>query len=184
MGKARKWPLIKTAIITLLCGIGHILSSVIIGIIGIVLGIGVMRIEALESFRGNFAAWVLIGFGLAYFVWGMHKVLKNKSHAHPHVHGDGKRNITPWIVFTIFVLGPCEPLIPILMYPAAKNSLVGIALVTCVFESVTIIIMLSFAISMSLGLKLVPFGRFEHYAHAPAGAAICLSGMAIQFLGL
>jgi len=184
MSKARKWSLVKTVVITFLCGIGHILSSVVIGVIGIIFGIGVMRLEALEAFRGNIAAWALIGFGLAYFIWGMRKALKKKSHMHPHIHEKDKKNITPWILFTIFVLGPCEPLIPILMYPAAKNSFAGVVLVTCVFGSVTILTMLSVTVSMSLGLKLVLLARFERYAHAFAGATICLSGMAIQLLGL
>ncbi|HOD34406.1 MAG TPA: hypothetical protein PLR20_01590 [Syntrophales bacterium] len=29
---------------------------------------------------------------------------------------------TPWVLFTIFVLGPSEPLIPVLMFPAARNA--------------------------------------------------------------
>ena len=35
MAKARKWSLTKTTWITLLCGIGHIGSSVILGMIGV-----------------------------------------------------------------------------------------------------------------------------------------------------
>ena len=38
------------------------------------------------------------------------------------------------ILFTIFVFGPCEPLIPILMYPAAKSSVAGMLLVAGVFS--------------------------------------------------
>ncbi|NQU94609.1 MAG: sulfite exporter TauE/SafE family protein [Candidatus Omnitrophica bacterium] len=204
MSKARGWSLAKTNFITFLCGIGHILSSVLLGFIGILFGIAVMKLEAFEAFRGNIAAWALIGFGLVYFIWGLRRAIRNKPHrhAHPHedeghhshehvhtsehahVHTKGKRNITPWVLFTIFILGPCEPLIPILMYPAAKRSIVGLLLVTGVFGSVTIITMLGIVTVTSLGVKLVPLGRLERYSHAMAGATICLSGMAIQFLGL
>ncbi len=38
LGKARKWSLAKTLRITLYCGLGHVLSSVVIGGVGIVLG--------------------------------------------------------------------------------------------------------------------------------------------------
>ncbi len=203
MSKARRWPLAKTGVITFLCGMGHILSSVIIGVIGIVFGIAIMKLEALEAFRGNLAAWAFIGFGLAYFIWGLRKAIRNKPHRHTHfhegdnshlhehahkdehahVHSVGEQNITPWILFTIFVLGPCEPLIPLLMYPAAKNSVEGIFLVALIFGAVTILTMLGMVIPLSFGFNLVPLGRLERYSHALAGATIFLSGIAIQFLG-
>jgi len=204
MSKARKWSLSKTAFITFLCGLGHILSSVLLGLLGVAFGIGVMKLEAFEGFRGNVAGWLLVGFGFAYCIWGMHRALRNRPHSHAHVHDSTIRhvhdhshvdehshvhesqraNITPWVLFTIFVFGPCEPLIPILMYPAAKHSMIGLVLVTVIFGSVTILTMLGIVLAGSWGINLVHFGKTERYAHALAGAAILLSGLAIQFLGL
>jgi nickel/cobalt exporter len=205
IAKAKKWSLIKTTFITTLCGIGHIGSSVLLGIVGIALGIAVTKLEALESFRGNLAAWGLIAFGLMYFAWGLRRALRNRPHKHPHFHQDGDNhvhehihteehvhvhssegaiNITPWILFTIFVFGPCEPLIPILMYPAAKSSLFGLILVTSVFGGVTIMTMLGIVLISSLGINILPMERLERYNHALAGATIFLCGIAIQFLGL
>lgn len=205
MAQSGKWSLRKTTLITFLCGIGHVMSSVLLGIIGIVLGTVVSKLEIIEGFRGNLAAWALIAFGLVYFIWGMQRVVRNKphqhlhthqdavSHIHTHVHNDehvhvhetaNNKNLTPWILFTIFVLGPCEPLIPLLMYPAAKNSLVGLISVVVIFGSITIATMLSVVIISTLGISFIPLQRIERYMHAFSGAAICLSGMAIQFLGL
>lgn len=204
MSKARGWSLGKTSFITFLCGLGHILSSVVLGFIGIAFGIAVMKLEAFEAFRGNLAAWALIGFGFAYFIWGIRQAIRNKPHKHihfheeneahahdhahlddhSHVHESKKANITPWILFTIFVLGPCEPLIPILMYPAAKESMSGLIWVTLVFGAITITTMLSVVVLASFGIKFLPMSKLERYNHALAGATICISGMAIQFLGL
>ena len=204
MSKARKWSLTKTMVISFVCGLGHILSSVVLGLIGVALGVAVMKLETFEAFRGSLAAWALIAFGFTYFVWGIHRAIKNKPHTHAHVHDDltlhqhdhshsgdhahvhatEKKSITPWVLFTIFVLGPCEPLIPILMYPAAKNSLSGMLLVTGVFGAVTIGTMLTMVLLMSWGISFMPLGRLEKYTHAIAGGTICLSGIAIQFLGL
>ena len=205
MSRARKWSLPKTALITFVCGIGHIISSVILGLVGVILGIGVMKLETFEAVRGNLAGWALIAFGFTYFVWGLHRMLKNKPHKHLHIHADlkdhahlhahtkehahvhdeeGKRNITPWILFTIFVLGPCEPLIPILMYPAAKNSIAGLVGVTLTFGVVTIMTMLGIVMVSALGINLLPLGRLQRYSHALAGAAILICGIAINFLGL
>ncbi|PJC47119.1 MAG: hypothetical protein CO035_07365, partial [Candidatus Omnitrophica bacterium CG_4_9_14_0_2_um_filter_42_8] len=203
--KARNWGALKTVVLTILCGIGHIMSSVIIGLLGVIFGIEVMKLKALESFRGNIAGWLLIIFGFTYLVWGIYRAIKNRSHEHIHAHvdlkehlhthshnkehvhlhtGKAKVNITSWILFTIFVFGPCEPLIPILMYPAAKNSSVGVMLVATIFGIITILTMLTIVMASYFGLKLVNFGRMERYSHAFAGASIFLCGVAVQFLGL
>ena len=204
MARARQWSITKTAWITFLCGIGHVGSSVVLGLIGVFVGIQVMKLEAFEAFRGSIAAWLLIGFGFAYFVWGVHRAIRNRPHRHLHEHGGHdehehehshtedhthvhdrkKANITPWILFTIFVFGPCEPLIPLLMYPAAESSILGTFLVAVVFSVVTIGTMLTIVLLSAWGVSFAKLGRFERYTHALAGAAICLSGAAIQFLGL
>ncbi|RLE41499.1 hypothetical protein DRJ16_06205 [Candidatus Woesearchaeota archaeon] len=204
MNRARKWSATKTAWITFACGLGHVLSSVVLGLIGIAFGVAVMKLEAFEAFRGNLAAWALIGFGFAYAAWGIHRGVRNRPHTHLHLEGEGapahshhhegehthshepaaKANITPWVLFTIFVLGPCEPLIPLLMYPAAKHSLLGTVLVAVVFSAVTIGTMMGIVMATSWGVSFARFGRLERWTHALAGGAICLSGLAIQFLGL
>ncbi|MHC5179726.1 MAG: urease accessory protein UreH domain-containing protein [Planctomycetota bacterium] len=204
MGRARQWSAAKTAWITLLCGLGHVFSSVLLGLIGVAAGTAVMKLKAFEAFRGSIAAWLLIGFGFAYFVWGLHRALRNRPHTHWHSHGDAgehehehthfvehthvheqkNANLTPWILFTIFVFGPCEPLIPLLIYPAAQSSLWGIAIVTAVFAAVTIATMLTIVLLSIWGVSFIKFTRFERYIHAAAGAMICISGVAIQFFGL
>ena len=90
----------------------------------------------------------------------------------------------------IFILGPCEPLIPLLMYPAAHASLSGLLLVTLVFAVVTVTTMMLTVLLVSRGIKferlagLVPLQKMERHAHTMAGLAIFGSGLAIQFLGL
>ena len=205
MSRARKWSLKKTLFISFLCGLGHVLSSVVLGLVGIALGLAVLRLESVESLRGGVAAWLLIGFGFAYFIWGLRRAIKNKPHKHLHVHSDGgkhehlhahegehshlhdqkkKANITPWILFTIFVFGPCEPLIPLIMYPAAKHNIGGVILVASVFGLTTILTMLTIIAISSWGVSFVRLGRLERYVHALAGAMIFVSGLSVQFLGL
>jgi nickel/cobalt transporter (NicO) family protein len=196
MAKARNWSNLKTFWITLLCGIGHVGSSVLLGLAGIALGIAVSKLEAVESVRGNIAAWLIIAFGLIYMVWGIKKAVKNKKHSHPHIHIDEngqahaheengkKKNLTPWVLFTIFVFGPCEPLIPLIMYPAAAHSRFGIASVSLVFGIITISTMLTLVFLALYGFKLIPLGKLERYSHALAGFVILMCGVSIQFLGL
>ncbi len=182
MSRAGNWSMKKTAFVTFLCGIGHVLGSVLLGLVGIAFGVAVSRLEIFEGVRGNLAAWALIAFGLVYMIWGIKRALKHKDHIHGHV--DPKRTMTVWVIFTIFVLGPCEPLIPLLMYPAYESSIMGVILVATIFAIATIGTMLFMVIYLSLGLKRLKFEKMEHWTHAIAGAVILLSGVGIQFLGL
>jgi sulfite exporter TauE/SafE len=201
MSRARKWTIYKTSWVTILSGFGHVISSILLGTIGIGVGIALNKLEFMESVRGDLAAWLFILFGLGYMVWGLQRVVRNKPHKHTHHHANGtvhvhehthqethdhthKNNITPWILFTIFFLGPCEPLIPLLMYPAAQNSSWGVAQVSIVFGLVTMLTMLVLVLLASYGLKFVRLGKMERYTHAIAGATILLSGMGILYLGL
>jgi len=228
IGRARNWTLRKTLLVSFFAGLGHILSSVVLGFAGIALGIAVARLEGVESTRGAIAAWLLIGFGFAYFAWGMRRAWRGKPHVHPHLHdhedafvhphgpdqgphdpdhehvhqhahahthelaehahphgeGPGKANITPWVLFTIFVFGPCEPLIPLVMYPAARHSTAGVALVAGAFGLATVATMLIIIAAASYGVRFVKLGRLERYSHALAGLMIFASGLAVQFLGL
>ena len=205
MSWARKWSRTKTIVITFLCGLGHIASSIVLGMIGVAMGLAVKKLELIESSRGNIAAWLLIAFGLAYLVWGLRRAYKNKPHVHAHIHtgvsehqhthghnlehshvhnGPGSSSITPWALFAIFVFGPCEPLIPILMYPAAKIGFFGVLLVVLVFGTATIGTMLGAVLLAGSGVNFLPLAKVQRFSHVIAGATICLCGLAIQFLGL
>ena len=59
MAGARRWSLRRTLSVTTLCGVGHVLSSVVLGFVGIALGVAVSRLEGFEAVRGDLAAWML-----------------------------------------------------------------------------------------------------------------------------
>jgi nickel/cobalt exporter len=203
LSKARRWSIARTLWVTVLCGVGHVAGSVVLGLIGIAAGITISSLELVESTRGEIAAWLLIAFGLVYGTWGVVRAARGKPHTHVHVHADGMRHVhehthanghthvhedaggglTAWTVFIVFVLGPCEPLIPLLMFPAAARSPVAVALVAAVFSVVTITTMACLVWLSVRGLALVPSVKVGRYAHAVAGAVILLCGIAIQ-LGL
>ncbi|MGD8347180.1 MAG: sulfite exporter TauE/SafE family protein [Lysobacterales bacterium] len=205
MARARNWSTGKSLRITLLCGIGHLLGSVVLGMIGIFAGTQLASLEWLEGLRGNLAAWLLAGFGLAYLAWGIRQAVRNRPHRHWHSHdgfthshvhshheehahlheqSDGGRSITPWVIFVIFVLGPCEPLIPLLMYPAARESFVGVLMVTFVFGTVTVLTMLGVVGLALRGMQRVRLPSLERYVHAMAGATVLACGLAMIFLGI
>lgn len=204
LSEAKKWSLRKTMIITFFCGLGHVMSSVILGLIGVAVGISVHKLTSIESFRGNIAAWLFIAFGLVYMIISLRSLYRKKKHTHPHFHidkGDHTHEhnhqlehthlheartatATPWILFLIFVFGPCEPLIPIIMYPAAENNIPGAVLVSLLFSVVTVATMMSIVLAFKMGFNKINLKPLEKYSNVIAGAVIFLSGIAIQFLGL
>ena len=204
LSQAKNWSLRKTMWITFFCGIGHVLSSVLLGMAGILIGISVSKLVDVESFRGNIAAWLFIAFGLVYLIISIRNLVRKKKHTHSHFHLGGEKHVhehnhqdehthihqtdvvstTPWILFLIFVFGPCEPLIPILMYPAAENNIGGTILVSVLFSVVTIATMMTIVLAFKLGLSKINLKPVEKYSHVIAGGMILFSGLAIQFLGL
>ncbi len=204
MGKARRWSLAKTMRVTALCGLGHVASSMVIGAIGIVMGAQLMTLVQIEGARGNLAGYALLAFGLVYFAWGLKKAGRGRVHSHVHVHDDvvhdhahdhsmshahvhaeGARNaITPWAMFIIFVLGPCEALIPLFMYPAAQKSGGLVVAVALVFACVTLLTMLILVAVTTIGLDRLRLPSSGRYAHAVAGASVAVCGGLISFLGL
>lgn len=196
MSKARKWSMLKTSWVTVACGAGHVGSSVLLGAAGFAASIALADLVSIEGVRGDLAAYAFVFFGLLYFIWGLRRAILNRPHKHMHAHQNGtlhqhlhihqeehdhvhKKNITPWILFTIFVLGPCEPLIPVLMYPAAENSTSGMLFIAGIFSLVTISTMLAIVLVATYGLNMVKMGKLERWSHAMAGAIVLLSGIAI-----
>jgi len=204
LSEAKKWTLSKTMFITFICGLGHVLSSAALGLVGIAVGLSLTRLVDAESFRGNIAAWLFIAFGLVYMVISIRNLIRDKKHSHAHFHRGGDKHehehdhhrehlhvhqkdvvkTTPWVLFLIFIFGPCEPLIPILMYPAAQSNIGGAVLVSLLFSAVTIATMMSVVLVFKLGFSKINLKPVEKYSNVIAGAVIFLSGMAIQFLGL
>ena len=205
IGRARKWTLRRTLGITAACGLGHVVGSILLGFIGIGLGVALDQLTWVESVRGSIAAWSLIAFGLVYGAWGWLRAQRNQQHAHAHTHSDGTvhthphrhggehlhaheeksgRTLTTWALFLVFVFGPCEALIPLLMAPAWAHNWLLVAGVTATFALVTIGTMLTLVTVGYLGLRISAFQQLDRYAHALAGFAIAASGLAIQVLGI
>lgn len=185
LARTHGWSTGRTARVTLLCGLGHVASSVLLGAVGIALGLTVSRLQGLDTRRADLAAWLLIAIGLVYLAWGLRRASRRDLDRRQHTAGaPGAALLTPWALFVAFVLGPCEPLIPILMYPAATFDAAAVALVAGVFAAATLATMLGVVLLGSAGVALLPLAGVERYGHAMAGGTIALCGIGIRFLGL
>jgi sulfite exporter TauE/SafE len=199
LARSRKWGLAYTILLTTVCGIGHVLSSVLLGLLGVFLGWQLDRIEWFQGYRGNVAGWALFLFGLAYFAYGIRSVWLNRPHKHfdvlgedvyvyEHRHGEfvmpgSRKRVTPWVLFAIFVMGPSEPLIPLLFYSGAHRSTLEIGVLITVFTLCTILTMLTMVLIGLYGVRFFRTEVLERYMHVISGAVVTLCGAGITFLG-
>lgn len=200
LSKARGWSLPKTIFWTVTCGCGHVWSSVLLGLGGGAIGWSLSKVKWLESVRGGIAGWALVAFGLIYGFWGLMRAKKGRTHKHFDVYDDGsiyvyqhkhgssvspkeRFAVTPWVMFVIFVLGPCEPMIPLLYFPAAKNSwpaMASLIIVYTLFTLGTMVVMVVFGL---YGFAFSKTEKLEQYVHAIGGVTIFICGAGMVFLG-
>ncbi|HMO62508.1 MAG TPA: hypothetical protein PKC39_15345 [Ferruginibacter sp.] len=200
LSKARGWTVAKTIGWTVTCGLGHVLSSVVLALGGAALGWSLSRVSWLEDVRGGIAAWVMLAFGVGYTLWGLYRLYKNKPHKHfdtddtggiyvyEHKHGQAvtpqeRYRVTPWVMFIIFVLGPCEPMIPLLYYPAAQNSWWGMAMLVIIYTTITLLTMLALVLLGYYGLAFTRTQKLERYVHVLGGLTILICGAGMLWMG-
>lgn len=104
-------------------------------------------------------------------------------HSAENTHEEHTKSLSYWIVFIIFVFGPCEAMLPLLTASAALGAH-AILSVSIVFSIATILTMLCAVGTGLAGLNALKLPWLEKYASEIAGATVMLCGIAIVFLGL
>jgi len=161
LARARGWSRLRTVAVTVACGVGHILSSVALGGLGIVFGLAIGRMENLESGRGPIAAWALVAFGVAYALWGLRHALRKRKGIEAHVHGD-----------------------EVHIHSHALSPHGHAVLTAIVFGIATLASMVGATLAGYEGLRWVNFGRLERWSHVVAGTVIAAAGLSVIYLGL
>lgn len=183
LARAQGWSAGRTARVTMLCGFGHVTVSVLLGLLGLVFGL-----QMLEAFgrRMEAAAGVLlIGFGLAYAIWGLRRAAGYHFHGHVHVHYDHVHDpsrMTARALFLLFSADPCVAVIPILFAAAPLGALQTTAIVT-VYEAATIGTMVALVLPARAAAHAVRSAWLNAYGDATAGGVIACVGLAVAGLG-
>ncbi|MBC7935216.1 MAG: hypothetical protein H7Y86_07650 [Rhizobacter sp.] len=200
LSRSGNWTYRKTILWTIICGTGHILSSVALGLGVAALGWSISTITFIEGIRGSFAGWAMLGFGIIYTIWGFYSAFRNRPHKHfdvaegrdiyvyEHRHGEAvapaeRHKVTPWVMFIIFLLGPCEPMIPLLYFPAAKNNWTVMLLMIAVYTIVTLLTMIAMVTLGYVGIGFFNTQKLARYIHVIGGFTILLCGAGMLWLG-
>jgi ABC-type nickel/cobalt efflux system permease component RcnA len=80
LARTERWSAARTAAVTAVCGLGHVTVSVALGLLGALFGLEMFHRfgQRLESVAG----FLLIGFGIAYGLWGWHRAVQSRWHVH------------------------------------------------------------------------------------------------------
>ncbi len=207
LARSRNWKLGKTLLLTLVSGLGHVGSAILLAVLFHIFRdkLADHHLEQIENIRGSLAAWLLTILGAIYLLWGVwHQWRHTHTHTHTHIHLDGTvhthehaslaehahvhgdsdhRLLLGWSLFIIFVLGPCEALLPILAAAAAVSKKCLFSS-TIIFSTTTILTMLTAVGIGYYGTKKVTSPILERYSHILAGLVNAGCGLGMIFLGL
>ncbi|HEY3350465.1 MAG TPA: hypothetical protein VGM13_11880 [Thermoanaerobaculia bacterium] len=184
LARAQRWSAAKTARVTVLCGFGHVTVSALLGLLGLVFGRAIFekagaRMEAV-------AGILLVGFGLAYGVWGMRRAAGRRVHGHAHVHYDHVHDAsktTAWSLFLLFSADPCVAVIPLLFAAAPLGTAPTVGLVL-LYEAATIGTMIVLVLPARAGFQRLRFPWLDHWGDAVAGGLIAVTGLVVMALGI
>jgi nickel/cobalt exporter len=207
LARAERWSARRTSVVTALCGLGHVTASVALGLLGVVFGR-----ELLEAFGGRLegvAGLLLIGFGIAYGLWGLRRTLGGRVHAHAHAHGyahvhrppldhepstlshqpsaishaDVHRPLTAWTLFLLFSADPCVAVIPLMVAsaPLGWASTLG---VVAAYELATIGTMVALVLPTRAAIGRVHGAWADQWGDAVAGGVVAFVGVVVMSLGI
>jgi sulfite exporter TauE/SafE len=98
LSKARGWSLGRTMLWTVVCGCGHVWSSVLLGLGGAAIGWSLSKVGWLEDVRGGIAGWVMLIFGLFYGIWGLYRAYRNNPHKHFDLDDNNDIYVENWLI--------------------------------------------------------------------------------------
>jgi hypothetical protein len=183
VARAQRWSAGRTARITLLCGFGHVSVSALLGLVGLWFGKELLlRVgRTMEALAGI----LLVGFGLAYAVWGLRRGAGHHLHGHAHAHYDHVHDpgrATAVSLFLLFSADPCVAVIP-LLFAAAPLGAAQAAAVVIAYEAATLATMVALVLPARAGARRLRWHALDHYGDAIAGGFIAMVGVVVAALG-
>ncbi|HEX7150928.1 MAG TPA: hypothetical protein VF618_05530 [Thermoanaerobaculia bacterium] len=171
LARVRGWTPARALRTTILCGLGHVTVSAILGIAALSIGLGVA--EVIGGKLASFAPALLMLFGTIYMLWGLR----------PHRHRHEKNGATEWSLFVLFSSDPCVALIPLII-AASSGGASAIAAVIVAYEVGTLASMSILVLTAQAGARAVRAPFLDRYGDAVAGALILTVGAAVMVLGI
>lgn len=172
VGRQQQWTLNKTLMVAGVAGCLHVFSTVLLGIVVMMVGDRFFEVEEFEKVSALF----LVGIGIVYVI--LHLVKREDEHDHEHVQQVPGR---PAMIslFLMLTLSPCEYVIPT-FFTAAKGGWELPAMMTAVMLVTTVGAMLVLIVISWRGMAKIKFHFIEHNERFLIGVILCLMGVALM----
>lgn len=189
LARAEQWSARRTAAITAICGLGHVTGSAALGLLSVFLGV-----ELLERFGRRLesaSGLLLIGFGVAYIVWGFRRNggmrldahADGDGHHHSHGHGVQPSTLSVGTLFLLFSADPCVAVIPLIFAAAPLGWGTTLAVIVA-YEAATIGTMVALVLPTRAAAAAARGAWMDRHGDALAGAVVALVGVAVLGLGI
>jgi hypothetical protein len=158
--------------------------SALLGLLGLAFGRKVFETagEKMEAVAGI----LLIGFGLAYGVWGLCRAAGRYVHGHAHAQYDHVHDASKTAAGSLFLLfsaDPCVAVIPLLFAAAPPGTAPTVGLVL-LYEAAIIGTMIALVLPARAGVSRLRFPWLDHWGDAVAGGLIAATGLLMTALGI
>lgn len=175
IGKKEKWSLSETTRVTVIAGLSHAASTVLIG--ALLAFIGSRLAAVVESFTAFIAPALLVTLGIFY-------IYQHMRHHHFHLHGHPEQVSKSKIVFSLasaMFLSPCFE-IEAYFLVAGTEGLWLVSVLAILYTVVTVSGMVIWVRLAYNGLLKMNWHSLEHNAGIITGVTLVLSGILTFFL--
>jgi nickel/cobalt exporter len=175
IGKKEQWTLAQTTRVTLIAGLAHATSTVLIGMVLAFLG---SRLAGtVESFMLYIAPTLLIALGLFY-------IYQHSRHHHFHLHGHPEQASHNSIIFSLasaMFFSPCFEIEPYFLL-AGANGFLFAAFLGVLYTVVTVAGMVVWVRITYRGLLRLNWHSLEHNAGIITGVILIITGILSFFI--
>jgi large-conductance mechanosensitive channel len=175
IARQRRWSRTETRNAALKAGTGHVVSTLLIGIV-VWIG-GVAFATHFGNLINSLSSLALVAFGVWFMISAYQEMLRERSHSHVHDHehhNDKKSNRTALLL----ILGSSPMIEGIPAFFAASKYGIGLLLIMAiVFAISTIATYVILCTYSTTRLQNTSFGVFENYGEVLSGAFIAFVGL-------
>ena len=170
ISKKEKWDLSETTRVTILAGLAHAASTVLIGVLLAL--IGAKLAVVVESFTAFIAPGLLVALGIFY-------IYQHSRHHHFHLHGHPEQVSKNRLIFSLasaMFFSPCFEIEPYFLVAGAQGLWL-VAMLAGLYTIVTVSGMVIWVRLAHRGLLKMNWHSLEHNAGIITGITLVLSGI-------
>ncbi|XP_031121463.1 uncharacterized protein LOC116024652 [Ipomoea triloba] len=166
VGRAQKWTLSRTLIVTALGAVLHVLSTSLLGITAITISNTIAGEETVHKL----ASLLLIFLGGSYIIL----YLTGKG-GHSHSHNQPMEKMAVAGLVLVPALSPCATTLPVFLAVGNSSSMMVLAIIVLLFSTITV--MTSLVALSFYGASQLKFHWVERYDKLLVGSVLCLVGI-------